>query len=96
MKYAVGDRIGFVEERNRYKVWAASERFLVCTRFLFGTLLYTIVDFKLQVRGPENLLFSRGAESLQQCEEMLARLEAGESRVSRRHCLPLKIKEPKC
>lgn len=92
MSYRFGDKVGFAEERNRYKVWAAGERFLICVRFLFGDLIYTVVDLEKQVRGPEDLIFPRRLVSFQEAEQMLARLENGDSAVSRRHGLPLKWK----
>ena len=57
------------------------------------TTLYTIIDWKNNVRGPENLVFGMGAETRKSCEEMLERLTQGESQVSSRHNIPLKIEK---
>jgi hypothetical protein len=45
------------------------------------------------VRGPENLVFGVGAETRQQCEQMLTRIEAGETEVSLRNRVPLRLRE---
>jgi len=100
MYYRVDDVIRFAEERRGYRVQAASQRFLVCTKPFFKTTLYTIVDLVEQVRGPENLIFGAGAETREQCEAMLARLEGRDTElgwtteISHRNRIPLKFKEP--
>jgi len=73
----VGDKIQFASERLRYTVQARGPRFLVCTKPFNPrhTVLYTVVDLQEGVRGTENLIFGFGAETREQCEEMLARLE---------------------
>lgn len=88
-----GDKIKFVEERYAYTVQAADERFLICTKpfNLRHTVLYTIVDLQKQIRGTENLIFCAGFETRTLCEEALARLAAGETEVSYRNRIPLKI-----
>lgn len=74
----VGDKVKFCSESLRYTVQAADERYAICTKPFNPkrTVLYSIIDFKENVRGPENLVFSFGAETREQCEEMLARLTA--------------------
>lgn len=91
----VGDKIKFVEEKQRYTVQAASDRFLVCTKPMnaLRTVLYTIVDFEFGIRGRENLIFCAGFETRDQCEEALQRLESGETAVSTRSHIPLNIEE---
>jgi hypothetical protein len=76
----VGTRIYFVEEKQPYRVKARSKRFLVCTKpfNVRKTVIYTIVDLKEGVRGPENLVFGFGAETDEQCREMVDRLEGRE------------------
>lgn len=92
--YQPGDKIAFAEEARPYTVQAAGQRYLVCTKPLniHRTVLYTIVDLAEQVRGPEHLVFGAGAETRQQCEEMLARIEAGKTEISRRNQVPLKLR----
>ncbi len=80
----VGARIYFVEEKAPYRVKARSDRFLVCTKPFNPrkTVLYTIVDLEEGVRGPENLVFGFGAETDEQCREMIERLEGREKPTS--------------
>lgn len=93
----VGDRIAFAEESQRYTIQARGKRYLVCTRpfALQRTVFYTVVDLVEQVRGTENLVFDFGAETVEQCEEMLARLEGRaktpRTEVSQRNRIPLRI-----
>ena len=94
-----GCRLTFVEEKHPYKVRAAGERYLVCTKpfNLRRTVLYTVVDLVERVRGTENLVFGSGAETDEQCAEMLRRLEGKcadtgfTTEVSHRNRVPLNI-----
>jgi hypothetical protein len=76
MRLPVGLRVKFREEAQRYTVQASSERYAVCTKPFNPrkTVLYTTIDFHEEVRGTENLVFGMGAETREQCEEMLKRL----------------------
>ena len=95
----VGDFITFAEEKRRYTIMARGERYLVCNKpfAALHTVLYTVVDLEEQVRGTENLIFGCGAETKEQCEEMLARLEGRDSdlgfttEVSHRNRVPLRV-----
>lgn len=98
----VGGRVWFAEEKQGYTVQARSARYVVCNKpfNVRRTVLYCIVDLEEQVRGPENLIFGMGAETREQCEEMLARMEDPESvsEVSYRHRIPLvvtRVEHPK-
>jgi len=88
-----GDRVKFDDERHRYTVRAANERFAVCTKPMnaLHTTIYTIIDFQRAVRGRENLIFCMGFETDDDCSAALDRLAAGESEVSYRHYQPLNI-----
>jgi hypothetical protein len=90
---ALDSKIKFAEEKQRYTVQATSERYTVCTKPMnaLHTVLYTIIDWQEQVRGRENLIFSFGFETREQCEEALTRLVSGESEVSHRYRIPLRI-----
>ena len=55
----------------------------------------TIIDWHAQARGPENLVLGFGAETDEQCEEMLVRLTEGQTEVSFRHRIPLRIESLK-
>lgn len=72
----VGSKIKFLSEKQRYMVQASDERFAICTKPMnaLKTVLYTIIDFEEDVRGPEDLIFGMGAETRELCEEMLGRL----------------------
>lgn len=88
----VGARVWFVGEARPYRIRARDERFLVCTKpfNLQRTVLYTVLDLQEQVRGTEDTLLCRGAETDVQCHEMLLRM-GGESQVSSRNRVPLNI-----
>lgn len=88
-------KIKFKREKQRYTVQAAGKRFLVCTKPFNArkTVLYTIIDLKEEIRGAEDLVFGLGAETKKDCEEMLERLESGETEVSHRNRVPLNIEE---
>lgn len=87
------EKIWFVEEKLAYRVRAQNSRFLVCTKpfNLKHTVLYTIVDLEKNIRGTENLIFCMGFETDQDCEAALSRLESGESEISYRNRIPLRI-----
>jgi hypothetical protein len=72
----IGARVYFQEEKKPYTVRVRSERFLVCTKPFNPqrTVLYTIIDLKENVRGPENLVFGMGAETDEHCVSMVERL----------------------
>ncbi len=91
----VGAKIKFMSEKAPYTVRAANERYAVCIKpfNLKRTVLYTIIDFHEYVRGTENLIFGAGFETDEDCHKALARLTAGETRVSRRNYVPLDIEE---
>jgi hypothetical protein len=78
MLLKVGSKVKFASEKRPYTVQASSERYAVCTKPFNPqhTVLYTVIDFKDNVRGTENLIFGMGAETRELCEEMLKRLTA--------------------
>lgn len=95
-----GSKIRFKEEIQRYTVRCIGERYAVCTKPMNAkkTVLYTVIDFEERVRGTENLVLGMGAETDQDCEEMLGRLEGREegfsrSEVSHRNRIKLNILE---
>ena len=87
----VGDKVKFAEEKQRYTVQAKGERYIVLTKpfNLRKTVLYTVVDTEKNIRGTENLIFCMGAETRKDCEEMLQRLESGQTEVSHRNNIRL-------
>ena len=92
-----GSKIWFEEEKQGYTIQARSDNFIVCSKpfNLKKTVLYTIIDIKKNIRGPESLIFGFGAETKEQCQEMIARLESGKTEVSYRRNIPLKIYDVK-
>lgn len=91
--FEVGDKVRFSNERQAYTVQAANEHFAICTKPFnpLKTVLYTIVDFKKQIRGTENLVFCFGFEAREQCKRALARLTDGETKLSHRNWIPLRV-----
>lgn len=88
-----GDKIKFQEESQQYTIRACDKRFLICTKPFNPkhTVIYTIVDLLNGIRGTENLVFGFGAETDEQCQEMLLRLQTNKSSISHRNQIPLKI-----
>jgi hypothetical protein len=101
LSLSVGDRLRFEEEKQAYTIQAKGDRYAVCTKpfNLKRTVLYTVVDVENQIRGTENLIFGDGAETREECEEMLARLEGRDvnlgftTEISRRNNVPLNVQE---
>lgn len=93
-KLPVGSKVKFEEEKQVYTVRASNIAFAICTKPMnaLKTVLYTIIDWTNNIRGTENLIFGFGAETDEECEEMLERLTQGESEISHRNNIPLKIK----
>lgn len=89
----VGAKIWFAEEKQGYTVRASNVAFCVCTKPFNArkTVLYTIIDWERGERNYENLIFGWGAETDEECEEMLERLTTGKSGVSHRGPLPINI-----
>lgn len=92
-KVPVGAKIKFFGEKQQYTVMASNRFFSVCTKpfNLKKTVIYTIVDWHNQIKGTENLIFGRGAETKEECEEMLDRLTNAESDISHRNNVTLNI-----
>lgn len=94
-----GSKIWFEEEKQGYTVRAVGTRYAVCTKPMNAkqTVLYTVCDFEERVRGTENLIFGMGAETDEDCCEMLERLEGRakdhptSTEVSHRNRIPLRI-----
>lgn len=95
MSLPIGTKIKFENEKQSYTVRASNIAFAVCTKPFNArkTVLYTIVDWNENIRGPENLIFGMGAETETQCREMLIRLTNGESAVSHRNQRKLDVEK---
>jgi hypothetical protein len=94
-KLKVGSKIKFKEEKQRYSIMATNSSFTICTKPMnaLKTVLYTIIDWNKGIRGTENLIFGMGAETKEQCKNMLERLTEGSSEVSHRNFIGLNIEE---
>jgi hypothetical protein len=92
-KLPVGSKVKFKEEKQSYTVQASNIAFTVCTKPFNcqKTVLYTIINWMEKIRGPEGIVFGMGAESKEDCEEMLERLTQGETQISYRNNIPLNI-----
>lgn len=94
----VGDKIKFKREKQRYKVIAKSNRFIICTKPFNPKriFLYSIVDLQRLVRGAVNLVFGLAwdfdnPEELQEC---INELESEKVEVSHRSCIFLDVEIP--
>ena len=97
----VGDKIKFKSEKQRYTVKAKSDRYLICTKPFNPqkTVLYTIVDLKRLVRGPNNLVFNMYDYTVQEdIDECLKKLVGDKKNndmdaleVSHRHGIQLDV-----
>jgi hypothetical protein len=96
-KVPVGSRIKFLKEKQAYTVQASNRFYSVCTKPFNAqkTFLYTVIDWYNQLRGTENLVFGMGAETKEDCEEMLERLTNAESDVSSRNWCNLDVESVK-
>lgn len=91
MRVQVGDKVYVPKEKKPYRVKARDDRYIICTKPCFGTVLYFIVDLKERWRAPDNMVFCFGYETKEQCEERLAELQRGEIELSQRRGIPLDI-----
>lgn len=91
----VGSKVKFHREKQRYTVMASNRFYSVCTKPFNAkkTVIYTVIDWYNQIRGTENLVFGFGAETKEQCEEMLERLTNAKSDVSSRNFARLSIEK---
>jgi hypothetical protein len=89
----VDDKVIFAEEKRAYTVQACDDRFVICTKPFNAkkTVIYSIIDWKREVRGTENLIFCMGFETRELCDEALKRLQEEVSEVSYRNFIDLKI-----
>ena len=96
--FRVGSEVRFAEERKPYTIRAMSERFVICTRPIRHhgetTVLYSIIDTEEMMRGPNDLVLNCYDYAADDgCRESLAALIADEIQLSRRHSIPLVLRE---
>lgn len=89
----IGTKLKFADEKQRYTVRASNAAYTILTKPFNArnTVLYCIVDFHQNVRGPEDLVFGAGAETDEEIVDMLERLTTGDSEISHRHRVALEI-----
>ena len=82
-----GMKVKFKSEKQKYTVRCASKRYAICTKPFNPqkTVLYTIIDQWQKIRSPEDLVFGMGAETDEECYQMLIRVLDKQSGLSRRH-----------
>ena len=94
MRYKVGDKIKFVEEKHPYTIRACNDRFLICTKPFNPkhTVLYTIVDLQEGIRGRNWWVFNiYEYKDDADCKQCLDDLISGECEISYRHRIKLNI-----
>lgn len=95
MKYNIGDKIFFAEEKLPYTVRACDNRFLVCTKVFKlkpKTVLHTIVDLEAGIRSTDGC--SIGTYSYDDdysCKLNLEELQSGKSYISHVNRIALNI-----
>lgn len=99
IRFALGEKIRFAEDRKPYTVKAISERFAILTRPVKHkgekTVLYTIVDIEEMIRGPNDWVLNpydyKTDEGIAECMTHLNKAEGEEMKahLSRRHSIPL-------
>ena len=57
---SIGDKVYFARDVRPYTVKAVGKQFAICTKpfNLKGTVLYTIIDFEEDIRGPNDGIFN--------------------------------------
>lgn len=93
MKVNVGDKIKLPNGKKSFTIQARDDRYIICTQPYNPkhTVIYFIIDLVRQVRGTDNLVFSCGYETKEQCEENLKMLQQEKMEVSYRNVVPLDI-----
>lgn len=76
--YPVGTKLYANKDKRPYTVRVADDRFAIATKSHFGTVMYTILDKEKKVCGPDNMVFSHGYETIEDCEYNLRALQGKE------------------
>ena len=91
MKVEIGDKVYIPNEKRPYRVKARDERYIICAKPCFGTVLYFIVDPVDKWRAPDDRVFCLGYETDDDCQERLNQLQTGDIGLSVRKGIPLDI-----
>lgn len=88
----VGDKVWFQGERQGYTVRARNDRYVICTKPFNArrTVLYSVIDCELGVRGTDNC-YGIGYETQEQIDEAMRWFEKGRAEVSHRNHVYLYI-----
>ncbi len=93
MKVKVGDKVYIPNQKRPFRVRARDDRYIICTKPYNPqhTVLYFIIDLKYRWRAPDNMIFSWGYETDEQCNRALKALQGGTIELSQRRGIPLDI-----
>lgn len=91
MRVEIGDKVYIPNEKRPYRVKARDERYIICTKPCFDTVLYFIIDLVDKWRAPDDRVFCFGYETDDDCQERLKQLQTGEIGLSVRRGIPLDI-----
>ena len=93
MRVKVGDKVYIPNQKRPFKVRARDDRYIICTKPFNPkhTVIYFVVDLIDKWRAPDNMIFCRGYETDEQCQERLQELQSGVIELSRRRGIPLDI-----
>jgi hypothetical protein len=93
----VGEKFKADTEKQRYTIMAKDDRFVIMIKPFNAkkTYLYSIIDLKRKVRGPNNLIFGPIVpfNTLEGAAENLKMLQNKEQEVSYRRCIDLSTTE---
>lgn len=89
----VGTKVWFRSHVRPFKVIASNRFYSVCTKPFNAkkTVIYTVVDWRNKFCGTENTLWGGGAETEEECQEMLHRITSGKSDISSRNWAKLDV-----
>lgn len=90
----IKDKIYFSSEKTPYTIKAFDGRYAICTKpYNFKkTVIYTIIDFKNNIRSTNNLVFNMyDYKILNDINECLNDLKTGDVELSRRNSVELDI-----
>jgi hypothetical protein len=90
-----GAKVKFYKEVKPYRVRCTSKRYTICTKPFNPrhTVLYTIIDWQKQQRGPSDLIFGSPTETDAECLQLLVELLDGETALSSRRSIWLDIEK---
>lgn len=91
MKVDIGDKVYIAGEKRPYKVRARDNRYIICTKPCFDTVLYFIIDLIDRWRGPDDRTFCSGYETEEDCQERLKEFQDGTIEVSSRRGVRLDL-----